>query len=220
MIHVQNLQFQYPNKSLLLDIPEFQVATGERVFLYGPSGSGKTTFLEILSGISEARHGKVQVNGLELSQMNSKQRDDFRAKNIGMIFQSFNLIPFLSVQQNIELPHLFHNEVKNRDSLREIVRRLGLEKLLQQKATELSVGQQQRVAVARTLFQSPRIILADEPTSALDYDHRENFLKLLFELAQELKITILFVSHDRTLAQLFDRQVSLLELNRVPYDLA
>lgn len=221
MIEIQNLQFHYQQKSPLLRIPEFQVAQGEKVFLFGPSGSGKTTLLELLAGISQCQSGKIKVAGSDLATMPAQERDHFRAQNIGVIFQSFNLVPFLTVWQNIELPSLFQGQGhKDQGQALKIIERLGLQKLVQQKASELSVGQQQRVAVARALYQAPKVILADEPTSALDYDHREKFLNLLFELAAEQNITILFVSHDRSIAKLFDRQVSLLEINEVKYDLA
>lgn len=221
LIDVKNLQFRYANSTYdTLQIPDFSVAQGERVYLYGPSGSGKTTLLEVLAGILKVSHGEVQILGQSLVKMSEKERDQFRAAHLGYIFQSFNLIPYLTVQENIELP--LHLSPSRRERLgdeeptsvlRHLCTRLGIITLLDKKVTELSVGQQQRVAVARALFGRPELILADEPTSALDMDHREKFLQLLFELCEQFGTTVLFVSHDRSIQHLFTRSVALDSLN-------
>lgn len=221
MIHIKNLKFKYPNSlSYILDLPEFNLKKGEKVFLFGPSGCGKSTFLEILAGINIPNEGSISINNSEIQLMSATQRDRFRADYIGYIFQSFNLVPYLSVKENITLP-LYFSELKRSHVLKEnenmavleICKRLGIEQLLDKAVTELSIGQQQRVAAARAMIGKPKLILADEPTSSLDFDHREKFIQLLFSVCNELEISVLFVSHDRSLEKLFDRSVSLQEIN-------
>ncbi|MBL7543315.1 MAG: ABC transporter ATP-binding protein [Bdellovibrionaceae bacterium] len=216
LLSVSQLKFKYPNTDRgRLEIDQFTVKKGEKIFLFGPSGSGKTTFLEILAGVLLPSSGQLEIDGTDIARLSSSARDAYRADKIGYIFQSFNLIPYLSVYENITLPCKLSSE-KNKfiSNLDHIVEHLGIKDLLHQKTTELSVGQQQRVAAARALLGQPKLILADEPTSALDFDHREKFLKLLFDLCREHSITLMFVSHDRSLQNMFDRVVALSELNR------
>jgi putative ABC transport system ATP-binding protein len=217
-IRLSGVQFSYSNQQKVLDIPSFEMNKGEKVFLFGPSGSGKTTLLETLALVLSPDAGKVEILDRETGQFSLAERDQFRSEHLGYIFQMFNLVPYLSVLQNIELPLNLNKKRRERaqgQSIEHICDRLGIFKLLDKKVTELSVGQQQRVAVARALMGRPEIILADEPTSALDHDHRERFIELLFELASENNTAVLFVSHDRSLEKLFERSVSLTEINRV-----
>ena len=222
LIEIRDLQFTYAGQQKpTLVIPEFSVQKGEELFLYGPSGTGKTTLLECLAGVLKPSQGSDRILGQDLEKMSDADRDVFRAENLGYIFQSFNLIPYLSVRENIELPlHLSPARrarlggVDNEMVIRALCGNLGIGDLLENKVTELSVGQQQRVAVARALLGKPALLLADEPTSALDTDHREKFLKLLFELAELYGTTVVFVSHDRTIEKLFSRSLSLQTINR------
>jgi putative ABC transport system ATP-binding protein len=218
LLEVKDLEFCYDEKIPILKIPHFSVEGGETVFLFGPSGSGKTTFLEILSGVLVPQRGSVMVAGTDITRLNSSARDHFRGQKIGYIFQSFNLIPYLSVLENILLPSQLKKQLKKSTfdaaELKNITEVLEIDQLLNSRVTEISVGQQQRVAAARALLGAPDLILADEPTSALDFDARENFLKLLFELCRRKKTALIFVSHDRTLKGLFQKQVSLPEINR------
>jgi putative ABC transport system ATP-binding protein len=221
LISIKNIKFTYPKASLpVLNINEFTVNAGERIFLFGPSGCGKTTLLEILAGVLIPQSGEVNICGTDLSKISAHQRDIFRAANIGYIFQSFNLIPYLTVEENITLPLYLSPMRRTRAPLTEqshqlemLCESLGILSLRHSPITELSVGQQQRVAAARSLIGHPPLILADEPTSSLDYDHREKFIQLLFELCEKFKTTVVFVSHDRTLMNLFDRSVSITDLN-------
>lgn len=216
MIEVSGLKFTYPGTlQPVLDIPEFKLNAGERFFLFGPSGSGKTTFLEILAGILTPQSGKVIVNGRDLLDLSAAEKDQFRALHFGIIFQQFNLITYLNVKENIDLPFLFNGKPKDEVLQERLLSKLGLLQLKNKIVAELSTGQQQRVAVARALCSKPELIIADEPTSALDYDHREKFLSLLFELCEEQKTTLVFVSHDRSIQKMFSRGASLLDLNRV-----
>lgn len=221
-IKLENIKFKYAGaSSYTLDIPEFVLEKNKKTFLFGPSGCGKTTLLEMLSGVLVPESGVVSVCGSELQKMKSSQRDQYRAAKMGYIFQSFNLIPYLTVFENITLPLSLSTErrqnIPSHDEMNIVLsmcEKLGLESNLNKPVTELSVGQQQRVAAARALLGKPELILADEPTSALDYDHREKFIKLLFEMCDQNQTSILFVSHDRTLEKLFDQSVSLVDINK------
>ena len=218
VISLQSLQFTYPGSVRpTLDIPSLEIAAGEKVFLFGPSGCGKTTLLEVMSGVLVPQEGRVEVAGTDLMSLSPSQRDQWRAEKMGYVFQRFNLLPYLSVRENIELPLQIRGLGVGEEAhrfLMHLVEQLGLQEILGNPVQKLSVGQQQRVAVARALLGKPQILFADEPTSSLDYDNRERFLQVLFKLSQEVGTTVLFVSHDRSLESLFDRCLSFKELNR------
>lgn len=189
---------------------------GERLFVQGASGSGKSTLLSLLAGVVVPQQGSVNVLGEPLHALAPPRRDRFRADHLGYIFQQFNLVPYLTVLENVTLPCRFSRlrraRVKHPDEeARRLLEHLGLssDELIERPVTALSVGQQQRVAAARALMGSPQLIIADEPTSALDADNRESFIQLLFKECAREGSTLLFVSHDRTLAPLFDRTVTL-----------
>jgi len=220
-VQLSGLRFGYRTGRDVLTIDTLEIARGETVFLHGPSGSGKTTLLGLLAGVLQATHGSVRVLGTDFTTLSSGARDAFRARHLGYVFQMFNLIPYLSVRDNILLP--VHLEPQRRERLRgvsldaaaaEMARQLDIATLLDSPVTELSVGQQQRVAAARALIGSPELVIADEPTSALDTDRREQFLELLFASCKHAGATLVFVSHDMTLQPLFSRALSLSELNR------
>ena len=220
ILQIQDLRFSYSSqRGEILNIKSMVIQRGEKVFLFGPSGTGKTTLLEMIAGILKPQAGSLKILGQHLESMTQSQRDHFRAQHLGFIFQNFNLVPYLSVLENVMLGLSFssHKQKKLGSTARtqamKLLESLGLAHLAEENVSELSVGQGQRVAVARALLGEPEMILADEPTSALDKDHRDQFLKLLFELCAQHKITLVFVSHDRSLAAQFDRQISLLEVN-------
>ncbi len=221
LVHLKDVEFQYESaKHKTLEIPTLQIEKGERVFLFGPSGSGKSTFLEILAGVLTPQKGSVEILGKNLAGMKSSERDRFRAGHLGYVFQSFNLIPYLSVEENILLPlslsGLRRERIQNvSQEVQHLCENLGIAGFRDRRVTELSVGQQQRVAVARAMLGSPELILADEPTSSLDFDHREKFIKLLFQVCEEKGTTVLFVSHDRSLEKLFTRSISFHDINQV-----
>ncbi|MGF1681972.1 ATP-binding cassette domain-containing protein [Photobacterium minamisatsumaniensis] len=220
-IELNNLTFRWPNQKYnLLDIPSLIIEEGEKVFLKGPSGSGKSSLLSLLAGISQPTTGNIALLRQTFSQLKSTHRDQFRADNIGYIFQMFNLLPYLSVIDNVLLPCRFSKERRQqlgKDMHVEAKRLLSQLQLpddcLQRPVNELSIGQQQRVAAARALIGSPKLLIADEPTSALDHDNREAFIQLLMEECDRANITLLFVSHDETLETLFDRSISLNTIN-------
>lgn len=218
-IQIQRLKHIWPGQTHpVIDIANWEVERGEQLFLYGPSGSGKSTLLNLLAGVLVASEGGLRVLGQSLKDMGARARDRFRARHIGFIFQQFNLIPYLSTADNIRLAARFAGTPDTecrRDRLAELMERLKLPVVLLDRSTgTLSIGQQQRVAVARTLINRPELILADEPTSALDQDARYAFLDVLLGTAQENDATVIFVSHDRTLAPHFQRRVSLESINR------
>lgn len=208
----------------VVDLERLTVTRGERLFLKGPSGSGKSTLLNLLGGVTVARRGTVSVLGQDLGALTGSARDRFRADHVGYIFQLFNLVPYLTVLDNVLLPLRFSRARRERVRIRggmraeaaRLIAHLGLDSdLLERPATELSVGQQQRVAAARALIGGPELVIADEPTSALDADTRALFIRLLMDECAAQDATLVFVSHDASLEPLFDRGLNLREINRV-----
>ncbi|MCV6614114.1 MAG: ATP-binding cassette domain-containing protein [Cellvibrionaceae bacterium] len=213
-IALQDLQFAYPHGPTILNIPSWTVKPGERVFVHGPSGSGKSTLLKLLAGLLPCQHGQLQVLGQPLQTLSGRQRDRFRARHIGFVFQQLNLIPYLSVLDNVLLGRYFAPPDGNGPDAGQLLAQLGLgEGLYQQAASNLSLGQQQRVAIARALITQPELLIVDEPTSALDADNRDGFMKLLFAQLAEGQTTLLFVSHDQSLNRGFSQSVSLASIN-------
>jgi putative ABC transport system ATP-binding protein len=217
------VRFAYRGGGDVLDIPDLTVARGERVFLFGPSGSGKTTLLGLLAGVLTPTAGELRVLGTDLAKVSAARRDAFRAEHIGYVFQMFNLIPYLSVRDNITLACRVSSTRRARlggkpleEAARAIAAELEIDALLGERVTDLSVGQQQRVAAARALLGAPQLVVADEPTSALDTDRREAFLSLLFASCERAHTTLVFVSHDLSLRPMFSRALDLSELNRAP----
>jgi putative ABC transport system ATP-binding protein len=224
MIELSNVRFSWPGSEPLLAIAALQVSRGERIFMHGASGSGKSTLLGLLGGVLEPQHGSVRIDRFELSAVKRPLRDRFRAEHIGFIFQMFNLIPYLSVLDNVTLPARFSEQRRRRASdisgsppaeARRLLAAVGLDPTVyaDRKATQLSQGQQQRVAAARALFGRPQIIIADEPTSSLDADARQRFIALLLSECRASQATLIFVSHDASLRSQFDRQIALAEIN-------
>lgn len=218
---LRDVRFAYRPDTPVLDIAELMIARGEHVFLHGPSGSGKTTLLGLLAGVLKPQSGEVRVLDTSLGALSSGERDRFRAAHLGYVFQMFNLIPYLPVLDNITLPVRLskarHARLNGKDANAEAARLaagLELENFLTTPVTKLSVGQQQRVAVARALIGAPELIVCDEPTSALDADRRDRFLELLFASCNASATTLVFVSHDLSLATRFGRTISLPTINR------
>lgn len=221
LLSLENLIFRWPGQdATCLDIPAFQVAADEQVFLHGESGSGKSTLLNLIAGVLIPQHGHVVALDQPLSALSAAARDRFRVDHIGLIFQQFNLIPYLSVQDNVLLPCRFSKRRRERagnlyQAAADLLNHLDLEESLWQRpATRLSVGQQQRVAAARALIGQPEIVIADEPTSALDAARQEAFLALLRRECAAASAALLFVSHDLRLAEGFGRRVALQQINR------
>jgi len=202
----------------VVSIDELQLSAGEHLFVRGASGSGKTTLLNLLAGVHTSSNGTIELLGTDLASLSASRRDQFRADHIGVVFQQFNLLPYLSTLENVTLSCAFSSRKQARatestdvvSSAKALLRSLNLDDSMHNApVSKLSVGQQQRVAVARALIGGPEIVIADEPTSALDADNRDRFLDLLFTEAEVQGCTLVFVSHDPQLATRFSRTLEL-----------
>ena len=226
MVRMQDVRFRWgPGDPPVLDIAALDVSNGERVFIKGPSGSGKTTLLNLLAGVIVPETGSISIRGTALTSLGGAKRDAFRAHHIGLIFQMFNLVPYLSLIENVVLPCRFSDVRRTRalarsETLEIEARRilahleLDADELASRPVARLSMGQQQRVAAARSIIGSPELVIADEPTSSLDADVRRAFLELLFQEVDAAGSTLLFVSHDAGLEPAFGRTIALAEVNR------
>ena len=218
-IRLDSLRFYWSkNADFKIYIPKLEIGRGEKVLLLGESGSGKTTLLSLICGFLSPISGDIFLNEQKLNDLKANKKDQFRSDNIGIIFQQFNLLPYANVIDNITLPLYFS---KNRDSRvtnhREaalnLCRSLQLsESTIAMQANKLSVGQQQRVAVARALIGNPSLIIADEPTSSLDASTQKKFLDLMFRQIEEHKSTLLMVSHDSSISNYFDRTINIKDI--------
>jgi putative ABC transport system ATP-binding protein len=227
-LELRHIEFAWPNQTKpLFVIPELSLQQGQTLFIGGPSGSGKSSLLSLIAGIQLPRQGSCHVLGTSLSQLSASERDKFRGEHLGLIFQQFNLLPFLTVEENIELPsklfasrfqkstQIFGSVQKHIDTL---CNALHLQPSLRRRqARFLSVGEQQRVAAARALLGCPALIVADEPTSALDEDNKLDFLNLLLSTASAQYTSVVTVSHDMRIASMFDHvfQMPLMESKHV-----
>ncbi|KQU88358.1 methionine ABC transporter ATP-binding protein [Variovorax sp. Root318D1] len=224
VLAVEALRFAWPGmKAPCIDIEAFRITAGESVFLHGPSGCGKSTLLSLLAGVLVADEGRVTLLGHDWSKLSGAARDRSRVAHVGYIFQQFNLLPYLSVLDNVLLPCRFSQRRESqaarggssREQAEHLLDQMGLDRhLWKRQAMQLSVGQQQRVAAARALIGQPEVVIADEPTSALDEDRREAFLDVLLTACLVNHSALVFVSHDQRIAQRFARHVLLPEINR------
>ncbi|RAU17412.1 ABC transporter ATP-binding protein [Nitrincola tibetensis] len=223
-VSLNQLVFSWKKTNTLLNIDSLTLHKGEQVFVQGPSGSGKSTLLNLLGGVVLPHSGEVSLLGTPLSTLSQRKRDRFRADHIGVLFQQFNLLPYLSVCDNLLLPCQF-SKLRRARTLEEygslnagahaLLEALDLAEYIHhpRPVSQLSIGQQQRVAAARALIGAPEILLADEPTSALDADTRHRFMSLLLEQSRQHNTTLIFVSHDLELRHPFDRVIDLKTLN-------
>ena len=219
IIKIESLNFYWSKKSnFKIFVPSLEIKKGEKVLLLGESGSGKTTLLSLVCGFLNPLSGSISINGNTINKLSSKTKDEYRADNIGIIFQQFNLLPYANVVDNVLLPLYFSqarskNIVNKRAAALELFKQLRLpDDIAQYRASNLSVGQQQRVAVARALIGNPSLIIADEPTSSLDTNAQQLFLDLMFKQISENNSTLLMVSHDKSLSNRFDRQININEI--------
>ena len=219
IVKIESLRFQWSkNSNFKIFVPKLEVGRGKKVLFLGESGSGKTTLLSLICGFLEPLSGSISINDKIISDLTSTNKDAYRSDNIGIIFQQFNLLPYANVIDNIILPLYFSKQrskkVENKiNAAMNLCNQLRLpESILNQKASNLSVGQQQRVAVARALIGSPSIIVADEPTSSLDTEAQELFLDLMFDQISKNSSTLLMVSHDKSLTNYFDQVIDINEI--------
>lgn len=216
-LSISNLSFSYSasKDTPTIDINHWELDSGETVFVQGPSGSGKSTFLNLLCGMLHPQRGKLTLFDQRLDQMNARQRDRFRAENIGYVFQQFNLIPYLDVIDNVRLACRFSNKkAASQTDIEQLLSSLNIDSgHWHRPARALSIGQQQRVAIARAFINQPKLLIVDEPTSSLDHKNRDDFMSLLMSKVEETKSTLVFVSHDQTLSRYFSRVDPMSKIN-------
>jgi putative ABC transport system ATP-binding protein len=213
VIEAENLVFAYSAQPVL-EINRLKVSAGSHALICGDSGCGKSTLMNLFSGVLSGYTGRLQVLGQELSALSPAKRDRFRAQHIAVIFQQFNLIPYLTVTENLRLALRIAGQKNDPERTAAILDHLQIAHVARQRASELSHGQQQRAAAARALALDAELILADEPTSALDDTNARLFLELLFREAEANDRTIVVVSHDLRYRKRFDQVIDLAELNR------
>jgi putative ABC transport system ATP-binding protein len=198
----------------VLDIAHFEVASGEQIALVGSSGGGKTTLLNVISGITAPDSGEVWIDGVEITRLHEVGRDRLRAAKIGFVFQTFNLLPAFSALENVLLGSSFSRQPISRAEAQHLLERVGLGHRLNHRPQMMSVGEQQRVAVARALANRPKVMLADEPTANVDIANQTGILNLIREACRENNVSLILVTHAPDVASQFDRVEQLSEFNR------
>ena len=217
MIRIRELDFFYPTGTFRLQLSSLDIAQGERLAIVGASGSGKTTLLDLVAGIRQPINGSIQIGGTEIGSLSDRQRRSFRVQHIGLIFQSFELLDYLNVRDNVLLPYRLGSELDldqvAMDRAETLARETTMSEHLDRMPGELSQGERQRVAICRALSTSPSVILADEPTGNLDPDNKQRVLDLLLAQVQRYQATLLMVTHDHDLLDRFQRVVDMRDLN-------
>ena len=208
ILRVEHLKKTYgtgDNQVHALDDISFSVKQGEFIAIIGPSGSGKSTLLHILGGVDRPTEGKVYMDGMDVYQQNEEQLAIFRRRQVGLIYQFYNLLPVLNVEENITLPVLMDGQKVNQKRLRELIQVLGLEGREKHLPNQLSGGQQQRVSIGRALMNAPAVVLADEPTGNLDSKNSQEIVALLKESNRRYHQTLIMITHDENIALQADR---------------
>tara|TARA_B110000003_G_scaffold153056_1_gene153786 strand:+ start:178 stop:864 length:687 start_codon:yes stop_codon:yes gene_type:complete len=224
LISIKNLKYKIgQNINFSLNIKNFKLNKSDSILIYGESGLGKSTFLNLLSGTISPQKGTIDILGTNISNTSSNIKDKIRGDHFGIVFQTFNLLPYVSVKNNILLGKAYSSikqSKSNNDEIKELMDKLSLnyEDLINRKAYELSIGQQQRVAVARALIGKPEIILADEPTSALDKSNQKEFINLLFKSIDENEQGLIMVSHEHKLSNKFKKVKNITEICEINND--
>ena len=215
MIEIQGLRFRYPAGTFALNIPGFRVEPGEKLAVIGPSGSGKTTLLNLIAGIVTPEQGSVQVDDTRVSALDDRSRRDFRIRNMGFVFQDFELLDYLNMLDNILHPYritrALHLDAGVRGRAVVLAEQMGIGDKLKRRVNDLSQGEKQRVAICRALLPGPRLLLADEATGNLDPHNKRRILDLLFDSVEGHGTTLLAVTHDHELLPRFDRVVDFAE---------
>lgn len=217
LVEIKSLELIYDSQKEILkvlDIPYWRVEKGEQVAVFGPSGSGKSTFLNTLAGLIPPTRGLISVSGYSLEKMSEAARDNFRAQCIGYIYQNFNLLPGFSVMENVLLGMTFSHRKPDIKEAKLLLEQVGLAHRLRYYPAQLSIGEQQRVAVARALANRPQLLLADEPTGSLDPFNKKKILQLIKNISQLYGCTLILVSHEQDVLDLFEKSVPFSSLNR------
>jgi putative ABC transport system ATP-binding protein len=209
LIAINNISKIYDNKTKALDNLSLSIKKGSWTSIMGPSGSGKTTLLNVIGCLDSPTHGRVYINGTEITNLNQKDLTKFRREHIGLIFQQYHLIPYLSALENVMLAQYYHSIVNEQDAI-DALERVGLKQRLHHIPAHLSGGEQQRVCIARALINDPRILLADEPTGNLDQKNGWIVLDLIKELHQEGH-TVILVTHDKKIGDLGQKKIVLVD---------
>jgi putative ABC transport system ATP-binding protein len=215
MISAENISFTYPKGSFSLKVPSLSIDSSRHVALVGPSGSGKSTLLNLLAGILEPKSGSVFIAGQQINTLPDSSRRMFRLQNIGMVFQSFALMPYLTARDNIVLPiHLSNCAIDNDIQTRctKLLDAVGLKEMALRYPSQLSQGEQQRVAICRALISNPKVVFADEPTGNLDHDNSVSVMELMFEQVKQLGASLIMSTHDRSLFASFDEVLDIDQL--------
>ena len=219
MIRISDLQFRYPRGEFRLEIDELVVESGTAVAFVGPSGSGKTTLLNLIAGIATPSRGRVETAEIVVSELSDAARREFRISNVGLVFQEFELLEYLSVLDNVLLPYRIHPSMRLdgtvRDRARELTERMGIGHLNERRPGELSQGERQRLAVCRAVLPDPPLLLADEPTGNLDPANKGKVMDLLLDYAGEVGATLVTVTHDHALLPSHDRVVDFEAFGRI-----
>lgn len=217
-IHIQNLEFHYPNGAFRLAIPELKIQSGSHTAFVGPSGSGKTTLLQLIGGILSPDRGAIYLESTNICSLSEEKRRHFRITQIGYVFQGFELLEYLNGLDNILLPCRIHSRLSlNQDVLnraRHLAAATGVDHKLNEHPEHLSQGERQRLAICRALLTSPGIVLADEPTGNLDPENKRKILHLLFEQAEACRSTLIMVTHDHTLLDAFDACIDFMQFQQ------
>ena len=208
MVKINGLTYNYSSE-VQLRFPDFSLSKGEQALILGQSGCGKTTLLHLLSGLLQPNSGNVDVENENISKMSGARLDNFRGANIGIVFQTPHFIEALTVKENLTLTQTLAGKSKDVDKVKTLLADLGVKSKLNAKLNALSVGEKQRISIARALVNSPALILADEPTSALDDENCDAVLKLVREQAKKHNSTLLIVTHDNRLKDQFDKRIEL-----------
>lgn len=215
IVELNNVVYSYPGESFILNAPNLCINRGSKTALIGSSGCGKTTLANLIGGIHLPLQGSIRIQGETISEMSEAQRRDFRISKIGFIFQEFELLDHLNLEENIQLPYFVNTsmtltpEVRNR--AKELCETVGLGKKLKRRPNELSQGEKQRLAICRALLTHPPLVIADEPTGNLDPDNTRSIMELISSQVESRGLTLIMITHDRSLLTYFDQIVDLNE---------
>lgn len=219
MLSLSDVKKSYPEpggtRLPILDVPRFEVEQGEQVVIRGRSGCGKTTLLNAISGLTTIDSGAITIAGVEVTKLPESGRDRFRARKLGFVFQTFNLLPAFTAIENVMLGMTFTGQAKDRGRAEDLLKKVGLGHRLHHKPQAMSVGEQQRTAVARALANKPVLLLADEPTANVDPAHQQQVVDLLRDVCRDENVAMLLVTHSPEVSDQFERVEQLEEVNRV-----